>query len=439
MRNTRRSLLAVAAVTAGALALSGCSGGGGGGGGGEDGEVQLQMVETLTNPARSAILKELIAGFEEENPGVTVELVSPPSEQAVSTVQQMLQAGNGIDVLEVQDSTIGPFSSNDWLYDMNGDLEGWEGWDALTDNALRFAQPDGPTYMMPYGFYGLSLFYRTDLVEEAGFEGPPHSWEEMIDQAKAINDPSQNRYGYAFRGGSNSASNVVAIIEAYVADDLDVENAFLLENGDTIFSAPEAQEAMDKYMELFTEGSPPSSIAWGYPEMVQGFSSGSTAFLLQDPEVIATIRESSTLTEEQWSTTPLLVGPTGKAAQPIATAGWGVADSSEQKEEAMELIKYLASGDAPLTFAKGNSLVPILKSAADDPFFSEGPWATYVTMNEDPETYLNVTQPRGVAWWQEWSEKSDRELQEVLLGQTSTADLLATWDEYWSGKFASEG
>ena len=43
------------------------------------------------------------------------------------------------------------------------------------------------------------------------------------------------------------------------------------------------------------------------------------------------------------------------------------------------------------TFAKENSLVPILKSAADDAFFKDGPWASYVTMNDDPDTYVNVT------------------------------------------------
>ena len=48
----------------------------------------------------------------------------------------------------------------------------------------------------------------------------------------------------------------------------------------------------------------------------------------------------------------------------------------------MKLIKFLSSGDASTTFSKENSLVPILKSAADDPFYKTGPWASYVTMNE---------------------------------------------------------
>ena len=30
----------------------------------------------------------------------------------------MLQSGKGVDVLEVRDITVGPFSNNGWLYDM---------------------------------------------------------------------------------------------------------------------------------------------------------------------------------------------------------------------------------------------------------------------------------------------------------------------------------
>lgn len=419
-----------------ALLLSSCSGGSAAPES-SDGAVTLQMVESLTNPDRTKLLKGMLGDFETANPDIKVELVSPPTEQADQKIQQMLQAGKGIDVLEVRDITVGPFTNNGWIYDMASDLESWDGWDDLTDNARAVAQADGHSYYVPYGFYGLSLFYRTDLVKDAGFKEAPHSWDDLLKQASTIQDPQKNTYGYAFRGGPNGNTNAVAIIEAYVADNLDTSNAFLLKDGKTIFSAPEAQKAMDTYLELFKKGSPPSAVSWGYPEMVEGFTNGSTAFLLQDPEVISAV-ENSTLKPDQWSTTPLLVGPTGKAAQPLATAGWGVAESSEHKDAAVKLVQFLTSGDAAFEFAKGNSLVPITTAAVDDPYYTEGPWASYVTMTNDPESYVNVVQPRGVAWWTEWIQKSDQELQSVLLGEMSTKDLLSSWDAYWTEKFSAQ-
>ncbi|WP_426187849.1 ABC transporter substrate-binding protein [Microbacterium sp. TWP3-1-2b2] len=435
MKRTRLTTIAGVGTVA-LLALTACSGGGSDSSA-DGGDVELQMVESLTNPARTELLRGLLDDFEAANPGVTVKLVSPPTEQADQTIQQMLQSGSGVDVLEVRDITVGPFSNNGWLYDMTDDLASWDGWDALTDNAKAAAEGDGKSYFVPYGFYGLSLFYRTDLVEEAGFDGPPTSWEELLEQASAIQDPANNTYGYAFRGGQNGNTNVVAAIEAYLVDDLDPSNAFLLEDGSTIFAAPEAQDAVDTYFDLFEQGSPPSAVSWGYPEMVAGFTNGSTAFLLQDPEVIATVQESN-LTEDQWDTAPLLTGPDGKAAQPLAVAGWGVAEASKHKAEAVELVEFLSSAEPATEFAQANSLVPIIAEASDDEFYSTGPWTSYVTMTENPDTYVNVQQPRGESWWSEWIQKSDQDVQNVLLGNMTTAELLESWDAYWVEKYASE-
>lgn len=434
----KKLLTTVAAVSALALTLASCSSGGdeegsptGGEGGGD---VTITMVESLTNPARTEVIQGMIADFESENPEITVELISPPTEQADQKLQQILQSGSGVDVLEVRDLTVGPFSNNDWLYDMSAEMKGWDGLENLTDQAQSVAiGEDGTSYYVPYGFYGLSLFYRTDLVQEAGFDGAPASWDDLIEQSAAIQDPAQNRYGYAFRGGTNSAGQLLSILEAYNADNLDVTNAYKVTSGDTIFSTPESQTAIDRYIDLFETGSPESSVSWGYPEMVQAFTNGSTAFLLQDPEVIAVVNDS-TLTEDQWTVAPNPVGPTGKAAWPMATAGWGVAEASEHKEASVKLVQFL-SGEPSTNFAKENSLVPILKAAGEDEFFKTGPWAAYVEMTADPETWISVTEPRDVAWWTEWMQRSETDLQQILLGSMTTEEALAGWDQFWTEKW----
>lgn len=430
----RRTKAALALGVAAAMVLPGCSAFGGGDS--ASATVTLNMVESLTNPTRTDLLEGLIADFEEQHPNVEVNLVSPPTEQADQKMQQMLMSGSGVDVLEVRDITVGPWSTNGWLHDMKADLADWDGWQAMTENAVEAADDGaGRTFYVPYGFYGLSLFYRTDLIAQAGFSAPPASWDELLQQASAIHDPAQRRYGYAFRGGNNANSNVTAAISAYVAEEIDPANGFRLRDGSSIFAAPAAKEAAETYFELFRTASAESSVSWGYPEMVEAFSNGSTAFLLQDPEVIATVRESQAISQDQWTTAPLPTGPSGKTVQPLASAGWGVAAASAHKAEALELVKFLAGGDAAASFAKGNSLVPTLTSAGEDEFYRTGPWASYVTMTEHPETYLNVTQPRGVAWWTEWEQKADTDVQKVLLGTMTPTELLAEWDAFWTQKW----
>jgi multiple sugar transport system substrate-binding protein len=171
-------------ITAIILVLAGC-----GSSGGSGDKTTIAMVESLTNPGRTQVLKQLISDFEDANPDIEVDLISPPTNSADQKIQQMLQSGKGIDVFEARDTKIGPYGANGWVYDMSADLEGWEGWDALTENAVSYSKQDGKTYYIPYGFYGLSLFYRTDRVKEAGFSGPPASWPELLQQSQALNKP----------------------------------------------------------------------------------------------------------------------------------------------------------------------------------------------------------------------------------------------------------
>ncbi|GAA1426396.1 sugar ABC transporter substrate-binding protein [Microlunatus lacustris] len=435
----RRSFLLGTAglATASVTGLVSCSSSGSDAGSGDGGTTTLQMVESLTNPARTEVIKTMLADFEQANPTIKVQLVSPPTEQADNKIQQMLQAGSGVDVLEVRDTTVGPFSNNGWIYDMTPDMEAWSGFAELTDQAQQYSKDaSGKTYFIPYGFYGLTTFYRTDLIEEAGFDAPPKTWDELLVQASTIHDPGKNRFGYAFRGGKGGAGNLIAAISSYCAPRIDQANAFKTTDGKSIFAAQEATAAQETYFKLFKEASPPSSVAWGYPEMVEGFNNGSTAFLLQDPEVIATINASKAITKDQWSTTPMLLGPGGKTVQPIAAAGWGVAEKSPNKEAAVKLVQFLSEG-ASTTFAKENSLVPIRKEAAEDEFFKTGPWASYVTMTKDPDTWLPVVQPRNVPWNTEWGNKADAELQQVLIGKLDPAQMIAGWDAYWTEKWAN--
>lgn len=399
-----------------------------------DGTVTIKMVESLTSPQRTEVLRGLLDNFEAANQGIKVELISPPTEQADQKIQQMLQAGSGIDVLEVRDLTVGSYSTNGWLYDMKADFAQWDGRGALSQNTIDLIDAEDNQYFMPYGYFGLSIFYRTDLIEQAGFSAAPDTWEDLYTQAKAIQDTIPNQYGFALRGGKNGFMHAVQVIESYLADQLDTSNAYFTQDGSTIFAKPEAKEALDLYTKIFAEASPESAISWGFPEMVEGFSNGSTAFLMQDPEVITALKESGSITTEQWNTTPVLKGASGKAFQAQAFSGWGVAESSEYKEEAVKLVQFLTSGEASLTFSQNNNQIPILAEGTQSDYYKEGPWESYFAMTSDPATYVTGIQPRGSEHWADWAELADADLQKLLLGQSTSQDVLASWDSFWADK-----
>ena len=54
---------------------------------------------------------------------------------------------------------------------------------------------NGKLLAIPFTFDLRTLFYRTDLFEEAGIEAPPTTWEEFVETAQKLNKPP-DVYGF---------------------------------------------------------------------------------------------------------------------------------------------------------------------------------------------------------------------------------------------------
>lgn len=395
-----------------------------------DGKVTLKMIESLSSPARTALLNELIDKFEAANPNIKVELISPPFNGADQKITQMLMAKETLDVVEVREFNAKQFAMNGFIEDLKPYTEKWKNYDSLNDIAKKRANwVDNTPYYIPNGLYQRVLFYRTDWFKEAGLE-VPKTWDEFYEAAKKLTDPAKNRYGYSFRGGPTGWDYALITMWAYNGKEVNPDNAFYLKNGKTLFSSPESLKALNFYKKVYKEVSPPDSISWGFPEMVQGFVSGSTAMLIQDAEVINAAKEK--LQDGTWATAPLPIGPSGVAQQVVSGPGWGMTAYSKHKEEAWKLIEFLSDPEQSNEYTKRSSVIPVHKNAYDDEFYKTGYFKPYGDMNAQPDIFLDVTRPIDFKGWGAWQSAADQDLQAFLSGNTSAKDLLKKWDEYWT-------
>lgn len=395
----------------------------------KSGEVTLTMIEAITSPARTQLLRGMLDRFEEQNPGIKVEIISPPMESASQKINQMLLAEEDLDIVEVRGYTVKQYVLNGYLEDLTPYVDKWSHWDELTDYAKSNATTiDNTPYVIPYGLYMKMLYYRADWFEELGLE-PPKTWDELYEIGKKLTDPSKERYGYSFRGSSGTHDYVQFMTWAFVGRDIDPEEGHFLRDGSTMFNTSEAQELMAFYKKLYEEISPPDSINWGYPEMVQGFYGGVTGMLIQDPEVV--IANMENMEDGTWATAPLPVGPSGVAQQTAAGAGWGITSYSKHKEEAWKLMEFLLSPEESLYFSKENSVIPIYKAAREDEYFNTGYYKPYLDMSNDEERFVTVKRPIQYKGWGEWQQSADQGIQSYLLGRVSAEELLEEWDAYW--------
>ncbi|MBB6672087.1 sugar ABC transporter substrate-binding protein [Cohnella nanjingensis] len=427
MKGTKRwlALPVVAALAAGVV--SGCSGSSDGGDG--KGTVKLKMIESLTSPARTEVIKKMIASFEEANPNIKVELISPPLESADNKISTMLNSKESLDVLEVRDVTVKQFVTNKWIADLTEDTNAWSGYKDLNANSLAMANYiENKPYYIPYGLYQKMLFYRKDWFDEKGLT-PPKTWDDLLNAAKTLTDSANNRFGYSFRGGSGADGYIVDLLRDFNGANVNTDDAMFLKSGATIFSTPEAKQGLTLYTNLYKDGSPKDAINWAFAEQVQGFVSGATAMLIQDPDTIDPVKQK--LGEGTWATAPMPVGPTGVSHYKVGAAGWGMTSYSKHPKEAWKLIEFLSSPEQNAIFTKTAGVIPIHNSASVDSYFKEGAYKPYIDMANDPEHFVAYKPETDYKGFGEWRKIVQQDGQAVLLGQLSIDDALKKWDAYW--------
>jgi multiple sugar transport system substrate-binding protein len=400
------------------------------------------MVESLTSPERTAILREIADKYQAEHPEVTIEIISPPLENADTKITQMLMNGSGVDIVEVRDSTLTQFATNEWIADLGKYIDAWDEKDTLTNAALEaMHQFKDTAYLVPYGFYQRGLYYRKDWFTKAGLKAP-ETWQDIYDEGVKLTDSANSKFGYSFRGGTNGYQYADTVYWSYLGVDAlaDPNAGYYLKdgNGATIFTLPKVKEALHFYKSIFKDASPTDSIAWGFSEMVQGFVGGTTAMLIQDPEVIATC--SSDMSADQWDLIPFPKGPSGEAVFPNGFAGWGMTSFTEHPDQAADFLLFLSNAENNTYFAKNYSTIPIHSNATElDSYFSEGYFSMYMKMAEQPEVYRYATQPQMYEAFATYKTEVDVMYQKYLTDEITDDELLTWLDEFWTKAYADEG
>lgn len=394
------------------------------------GAVTLDFLEVLTSPERTELLKGMIAEFEAANPDIKINLISPPYEQADQKLTLMLSANQKLDIIEVRDYTIKQFVNNGKLLDLTDYWNNWDGVNTLSGIASNAAKTvDNTPYMLPLDIFIKALFMRDDVLAQYGVNYTPKTISELVEICRQITDPQKNQYGFAFRGKSVEFKFSDILASSFVEAMKDSE--YIYSEKKTFFTDPEYKLGMKVYIDLFKKGSPKDSINWGYNEQINGFVSGITPFLYQDPDAIPFINQM--LGEDKYSVVPAPVGPFGFTVLDYGFTGLGIPSYSEYKEEAWKFISWMCSPEKNGYFNEHYGALPIHTVTFEENEHFRGPhyWAFNYEMG-NPDKYLFKLYPLDSEKWPGWSQIHETDMQGLLLGNRDLDEVLTKWDKYWT-------
>lgn len=339
-----------------ALGLAACGGGesglaGGGGPEGVEGEFDWKRYdgESLRlvfnqHPWQEAI-QPLLGEFEELT-GITVEVEALPEEQFRQRVQvEMTGKSEDLDVFMTNVQNEGAkFARNGWYSDLRAFAE-QEGlvaaeydFDDFSDSILDGHTFDGTLAGIPIQLETQMLFYRKDILEQAGVQ-VPQTLEELEQVARKIDDPSGVR-AFVSRGAGAAA---VTQISTYLFN----YGATWTPEGDeddaAAFDSPEGIQAIDYYATLIREHGPSGAVNMSWEEALPLFQQGQVAMYTDAstflPQVIDP-KESKVADKAGFAKMP--AGPAGDFQ---TFNGWalGISPFSQKQNAAWYFVQWATS------------------------------------------------------------------------------------------------
>lgn len=334
-------------------------------GGASAAPIKLRMVEVITSPERTVLLKGILSDFEKANPDIQVELISYPFEQSFEKLLSSVQAGDIPDVAEMPDKWLALFAGTNRLVDLSPYLKTWPNTKNISPRMIEAGSSyQGKPYTLPYGFYLRALFYNKKLFAAKNLK-PPTTFAEFENDARLLSDPSKNQYGYCLRGARGVWDSADHFISGMLGS-----GKWFDASGKSVLTQPDAVKGLEYFANLYKKGyAPKGSVNWGFNDIVSGFYSGNCAMLDQDPDALGDINKK--MNPDEFGVVPMPIGPKGVAYPKVGFAGWSIFQASANKDAAWKLISYLESPAVNLKWVKFFGIIPAYTDAQNDPLYSK--------------------------------------------------------------------
>lgn len=138
-----------------------------------------------------------IADFKELHPDFEVEWLDKKGTEWSAFYQTQLVAGTAPDIIDVQGMLWTEYAADDGLVDLGPYLEKHpDVADRYNAEGMKLWQYGGKQYMIPYYFSKTLMVHNKKLFEEAGIDGPPATFDDLIDTAYRIQETGEGRSGF---------------------------------------------------------------------------------------------------------------------------------------------------------------------------------------------------------------------------------------------------
>jgi len=359
-------------------------------------------------------IRDMVLSFEKEHPDISVKTQTIPWLDAHMKLLTAVIGGTTPDVCQLGTTWVPEFASMDALSALGGYIEG----SCVVKKENFFAgswetgKIDGKIYGIPWYVDTRVLFYRSDILKEAGYSSPPTTWDELKSVCRALRsdiDGDGTPERYALSLPNNDAFILVIFIWQAGGDILSDDYT------EPTFDDPEAEEAFRFYISFFEEGLVPVGGTID-TDLFHAFKTGFLPMFISGPWMIELLHEQVPDIDGKWAVATLPAKENGYSF--MGGCNLSIFKKSNNKDEAWKFIEYMSQPENQVRWFKLTGDLPSVKSSWEDEAFQVPVIATFGRQLERARPSPPIPQ------WEEIRDKIETYLEEVVYKRRTVEEAL---------------
>jgi putative chitobiose transport system substrate-binding protein len=390
-------------------------------------ETKLELWTMQLKPTFNDYMNKLIESYKKDNPKINIEWVDLPSKEIEQKTLTSIASGKSPDVINLNPNFTAKLAEEGALADLEPlvtpEIKG-----LYLDNIWKASSFGNKTYGFPWYLSTAITIYNKEIFKKAGLDEnkPPKTFRELQKMGETIKEKT-GKYIYMpnFADSGKFLEFMVQRGVPILSDDY----------SKAVFNTPTAKQFLTFWIDLGKKGIiPKDSITQGHREAIDKFQAGETAVLVSGPQFLNIIKQNAPQLYDKVGVSTQLTGATGKVG--VGVMNLVIPESSKHKTEAVKLAEYITNGKNQLDFAKLVTILPSVKDALKDPYFSSIPAKPGL---EDQARKISAEQLKNATVllptakkWAELSKIFDQYFQEAFMGKIPPEKALEKAQEDWN-------
>ena len=388
------------------------------------GETEAGETITVIFPQHEAdmvggVFEARVREFEKES-GIKVNLIqSGWGEVADKVVPELATGGSAYDVVEFDNGWVAQWCGAGWTTPLDDFMPA-----GYTDGMIPglvdlFSCPDGSVHGIVWNNDTRFFFYNAAKLAEAGYDAPPKTLDEFVEQSLAAKEAGVVEYGMAPYWEQEWTLGNEFHFWTYVfgGQIIDKDGCFLF-NKD-----PKTLAALQFMIDTLKNGvSNPAGLTYDQATSQDIFLKGNSLFMPQGIAGLMAYSNDESMSNVKGQIKVGLVpgAEPGLSATLTLPEAYAIPVNSKHKEAAWKFIEYMTSVETNKKLAKEIGLLPIWVDLYTDPELTElyPFWADFSAQLDTARGLSTIT------WYGDFMDVSMPEIHKALLGEQSAQETL---------------